>query len=155
MEDTMLKNIAILVVASGLLACGEGRKDELTPYIKTLQDLEIHSKKLIRYQTYLTTEGMTNKAHDVKEVMQTLRDELEKVELKNKRLRALHNTMKRALDAAMRKLVEPDFPTFVPNAQKSIALVEAQFTTVYGVLDKMWTDAGKTEPFPMQWVVEQ
>ena len=150
----MLMNIAILVVASGLLACGEEKKDELTPYVKTLQDLEVHSQKLVRYQNYLTTEGMTNKAHDIEEVMQTLRDELEKVELESKRLRVLHNIMKRALDRAIRKLVEPDFPTFVPNAQKSIGVVEGEFTKVYINLDKMWTDAGKTEPFPLKWDME-
>ena len=51
----------------------------------------------------------------------------------------------------MRKLVEPDFPTFVPNAQKSISVVEEEFVTVYANLKKIWEDAGKTEPFPLKW----
>ena len=147
----MRKNsILIALVVSGLLACGE-KKDELTPYIQTLQGLESHSQQLMRYQRYLTTEGMTSQAHDVEQVMQTLLDELEKVELEDKRLRALHNAMKRALKAAMRKLVEPDFPTFVPNAQKSIGRVEEEFTKIYGNLDLLWQKAGKTEPFPLKW----
>ena len=147
----MRKNaILIALVVSGLLACG-GKKDELTPYIQTLQGLEGHSQKLMSYQVYLTTEGMTSQAHDVKEVMQTLLDELEKIELEDKRLRALHNASKRALKAAMRKLVEPDFPTFVPNAQKSISVVEDEFTKIYGNLEIMWEKAGKTEPFPLKW----
>lgn len=147
----MRKNsILIALVVSGLLACGE-RKDELTPYIQTLQGLESHSQKLMSYQVYLTTEGMTSQAHDVKDVMQALLDELEKVELEDKRLRALHNASKRALKAAMRKLVEPDFPTFVPNAQKSISVVEDEFTKIYGNLEIMWEKAGKTEPFPLKW----
>ena len=147
----MRKNaILIALVVSGLLAC-EGKKDELTPYIQTLQDLDHYSQKLMSYQKYLTTEGMTSQAHDVEEVMQTLLDELEKVELEDKRLRALHNAMKRALKAAMRKLVEPDFPTFVPNAQKSISVVEEEFTKIYGNLELMWQRADKTEPFPLKW----
>ena len=147
----MFKNVAILLVAGGLFACGgEGKKDELTPYIKTLQDLNVHTEKLIRYQQYLKTEGMTNKAHDIEEVMQTLLAELEKVELEDKRLRALHNTGKRGLKAAMRKLVQPDFPTFVPNAQKSIAVVQDEFEKVYFNLEKLWEDSGKTEPFPLR-----
>ena len=150
----MFKNVFTVLVAAGFMACGSGKKDELTPYIKTLQGLEIHSQKLVRYQTYLKTEGMTNKAHDIEDVMKTLKAELEKVELEDKRLRALHNTMKRALDAAMRKLVQPDFPTFVPNAQKSISVVEDEFTKVYLNLDKFWKDAGKTEPFPIKWATE-
>ena len=146
----MYKKLILFVLVSGLLACGE-KKDELTPYIQTLQGLESHSQKLMKYQGYLTTEGMTSQAHDVEEVMQTLLDELEKVELEDKRLRALHNAMKRALKAAMRKLVEPDFPTFVPNAQKSIGRVEDEFTKIYGNLELLWQRAGKTEPFPLKW----
>ena len=146
----MYKNLILFALVSGLWACGE-KKDELTPYIQTLQGLETHSQQLMRYQVYLTTEGMTSQAHDVEQVMQTLLDELEKVELEDKRLRALHNAMKRALKAAMRKLVEPDFPTFVPNAQKSIGRVEDEFTKIYGNLEIMWKRAGKTEPFPLKW----
>ena len=149
----MCKNsILIALVVSGFLACGE-RKDELTPYIQTLQGLESHSQQLMRYQVYLTTEGMTSQAHDVKKVMQSLLDELEKIEIEDKYLRALNNKKKRALQAAMRKLVEPDFPTFVPNAQKSIAVVEEEFVTSYVNLQKMWEEAGKTEPFPLKWEV--
>ena len=146
----MHKNLILFALVSGLLACGE-RRDELTPYIQTLQGLESHSQQLMRYQRYLTTEGMTSQAHDVEQVMQTLLDELEKVELEDKRLRALHNAKKRALKAAMRKLVEPDFPTFVPNAQKSIGRLEDEFTKIYGNLEIMWERAGKTEPFPLKW----
>ena len=146
----MHKNLILFALVSGLLAC-EGKKDELTPYIQTLQGLNNYSQQLMRYQVYLTTEGMTSQAHDVEEVMQTLLDELEKVELEDKRLRALHNAKKRALKAAMRKLVEPDFPTFVPNAQKSIGRVEDEFTKIYGNLEIMWERAGKTEPFPLKW----
>ncbi len=146
----MCKNLILVAFVGGLLACGE-QKDELTPYIQTLQDLDRYSQQLMRYQVYLTTEGMTSQAHDVEQVMQTLLDELEKVDLEDKRLRALHNAMKRALKAAMRKLVEPDFPTFVPNAQKSILVVEGEFTKIYGNLELMWEKAGKTEPFPLKW----
>ncbi|MXW79839.1 MAG: hypothetical protein F4Z57_12815 [Gemmatimonadetes bacterium] len=146
----MHKNLILFALVSGLLACGE-KRDELTPYIQTLQGLESHSQQLMRYQKYLTTEGMTSQAHDVEQVMQNLLDELEKVELEDKRLRALHNAMKRAIKAAMRKLVEPDFPTFVPNAQKSIGRLEDEFTKIYGNLELMWQRAGKTEPFPLKW----
>ena len=150
----MFGNTFMVLVAVGLLACGGGKKDEVTPYIKTLQQVDVHSQKLARYQTYLKTEGMTNKAHDTEDVMKTLKSELEKVQLEDKRLRALNNTMKRSLDAAMRKLVQPDFPTFVPNAQKSISVVEDEFTKVYLNLDKLWKDAGNTEPFPIKWAAE-
>ncbi|MYI63815.1 MAG: hypothetical protein F4105_19575 [Gemmatimonadetes bacterium] len=146
----MHKNLILFALVSGLLACGE-KRDELTPYIQTLQGLESHSQQLMRYQKYLTTEGMTSQAHDVEQVMLNLLDELEKVELEDKRLRALHNAMKRAIKAAMRKLVEPDFPTFVPNAQKSIGRLEDEFTKIYGNLELMWQRAGKTEPFPLKW----
>jgi len=147
----MRKSLILFAPVSGLVSCGGGKKDELTPYIQTLQDLDRYSQQLMRYQVYLKTECMTSQAHDVKEVMQTLLDELEKIELEDKYVRALNNKMKRTLKAAMRKLVEPDFPTFVPNAQKSIAVVEEEFITVYSNLQRMWEEAGKTEPFPLKW----
>ncbi len=147
----MSKNLILSALVCGLVACGGNKKDELTPYIQTLQSLDNYSQQLMRYQVYLTTEGMTSQAHDVNAVMQTLHDELEKVEIEDKYLRALNNKMKRALKAAMRKLVEPDFPTFVPNAQKSISVVEEEFVIVYANLKKIWEDAGQTEPFPLKW----
>ena len=66
------QNLILFALVSGLLACGGGKQDELTPYIQTLQGLERYSQQLMSYQVYLTTEGMTNQAHDVEQVMQTL-----------------------------------------------------------------------------------
>jgi hypothetical protein len=85
MEGKMLNSLAILLLAMGLLACGEGKKDELGPYVQTIQGFETHTKKLSTYRNYLTTPGMESKADAVKETYQVLIDELKKIELEDKK----------------------------------------------------------------------
>jgi uncharacterized protein YyaL (SSP411 family) len=145
-----MKILGAVAMLCGMWSCIE-KPDELTPYVSKLQGMKHYTDTLARYQTYLRTEGMTNKASDVKQVMENFKKELEAIELDEKRLVALNNTVIRGLDNAIRKLVEPDFPTFVPNAQKAIDHLEEEVTKVYNNLDKMWQDAGKAEPFPLKW----
>jgi hypothetical protein len=93
---------------------------------------------------------MTNKANDTEQIIVGLIDELEAYpEINNKHVRALHNKLKRTLKGSLRKMVEPDFPTFVPNAQRVIDLVEERMEITYAQLDKLWKQAEMTEPFPL------
>jgi len=146
-----MKRLGILMLVCWVWGCGE-KPDVLTPYIEKLKTLHHYNETLAKYQTYLTTEGMTSLANDVEQVLQNYRRDLEAIgKPDDKRIRALHNEMIRKIDDAMRKLVEPDFPTFVPNAQKAIKLIEEETITNYNNFERMWKDAGKTEPFPLQW----
>jgi Na+/phosphate symporter len=144
-----MRGLAFLVLACSVLACGGG-KDDLTPYVKKLIELDHYVKTLQQYKVYLTTEGMTNKANDTEQIIVGLIDELEAYpEINNKHVRALHNKLKRTLKGSLRKMVEPDFPTFVPNAQRVIDLVEERMEITYAQLDKLWKQAEMTEPFPL------
>ncbi len=146
-----MKRLAILMLLCWVWGCGES-VDELTPYVENFKSLQKYSETFVRYQQYLKTEGMTKMASDVEQVMQNYRKDLDALDKpEDKRLRALHNGMIRTIDSALRRLVEPDFPTFVPNAQKAISVINEGGVKVVNNLKKLWTDAGKTEPFPLIW----
>lgn len=146
-----MKRLGILMLLCWVWGCGE-RADKLTPYVEQLKPLQKYSETFVHYQKYLKTEGMTNMANDIEQIMQNYKKDLEALDSPDdKRLRALHNGMVRTLDSAMRRLVEPDFPTFVPNAQKAIKVVNEGGVKVINNLKKLWEDAGKTEPFPLKW----
>ena len=149
----MLNNIAILLVVTGVLACGEAKKDELSPYIQKIQNLEAHSKKLPTYKSYLKTPGMENKADAVKETYQALLDELQKIELENKKIRSAHNALVRGLTEAKRKIGETSSPTFVVTAGRSMKYADDTFDKFYNTLQRLWKDSGKTEAFPLKWEV--
>ena len=146
-----MKRLGILMLVCWVWGCGE-RVDELTPYVEKLKPLQKYSETFARYQQYLTTEGMTSKANDIEQLMQNYKKDLEGMaKPEDKRLLALHNGMIRSLDSAMRRLVEPSFPTFVPNAQKAINVINEAGVKNVNNLEKLWKDAEKVEPFPLKW----
>ncbi|MGY8824884.1 MAG: hypothetical protein ACKVJG_13280 [Candidatus Latescibacterota bacterium] len=147
-----MKAIAFLLLSCTLWACGE-KKDELGPYTAKLIELDgLYVTKLKEYRGYLSTPGMGDKAADVKKVMQEFHDELAAYpEINNKKVKALHNELQRTLKGSMRKLVEPDFPTFVPNAQRAINIVEDELVVIHTNLEKLWTGDDRTDAFPLKW----
>lgn len=147
-----MRAIVILLLSCSLLACGE-KKDDLGPYAVKLVELDgRYVKKLREYQGYLKTEGMANKAADVEQVMQSFHDDLAAYpEIDNKKVNALHNELQRTLKSAMRKLVEPDFPTFVPNAQRAISIVLEELVVIHTNLEKLWVADERPDAFPLKW----
>ena len=151
MEDKMLNNLAILLVATGLLACGAEKKDEWGPYVQTIQGFETHTKKLAVYRNYLITPGMESKADAVKETYQVLIDDLQKIELEDKKIRSAHNALVRGLTESLRKIGEPSSPTFVVTAARSIKFASSTIQKFYGTLELLWKNSERAEPFPLKW----
>ncbi len=151
MGDKMLNSLAILLLATGLLACGEEKKDELGPYVQTIQGFETHTKKLAVYRNYLITPGMESKADAVKETYQVLIDELQKIELEDKKIRSAHNALVRGLTESLRKIGEPSSPTFVVTAARSIKFASTTIQKFYATLELLWRDSERAEPFPLKW----
>lgn len=147
----MLNSPAILLIAIGLLACGEGKKEELGPYVQTVQGFETHTKKLATYRNYLKTPGMENKADAVKETYQVLIDELKKIELEDKKIRSAHNALVRGLTESLRKIGEPSSPTFVVTAARSIRFASSSIQKFYNTLELLWKNSERAEPFPLKW----
>ena len=153
-----MKVFTFVIVAAGMFSCGGEKPDELGPYVQKLVELDgKYVDKIVEYQGYLSTPGMDQKAADIQQVMKDLHDELAAYpEIENKKISAMNNKLKRTIgDAdnagARRKLVEPDVPTFVPNARSAIKMVLEEFIVVHNNMEKMWVDGGRTEPFPLKW----
>ena len=148
-----MKNLTLVFTLFLLSGCGGEKKDEMGPYIVKLKELDgIYVQKLIKYQEYLSTDGMSEKAADIEIVMQEFHAALKEYpEINNKKVKALHNELARTLKGAMRKLVEPDFPTFVPNAQSAIRMVVEELTVIHRNLEKLWVDSGRKDTFTLKW----
>ena len=141
-----------LAVASILFWSCSGPPDELTPYVFRYGNMQSINSKLERYQGYLKSPALERQARDIREVIQAYHDSLESFgKTKNKFIKASHNNVKRAVARALTQLVQPDFPTFTISAQKQITLIKERVIDHYDSLDKMWREAGKTEPFPLKW----
>jgi len=141
-----------ILILGGVWGCGE-KPDELGPYVHKLSGLQHYYDTLVQYEKYLRTEGMTQQANDVAEVLKAFRRDVEALGAPHDtRILALHNEMIRAFGEAQRKLVEPDFPTFVPNAQKSVRIVLEEMQTVTRQFQRLWERAGKTEEFPLKFL---
>jgi len=147
-----MKKMGILLIVCWTWGCAE-KPDELTPYIQKVKPLEKYQETLVQYDKYLHTEGMTSMAKDIGQVIENYQKDLEAVGIpKDKYLKAAHNNLMRKLKRALTKLVEPDFPTFVPSAQKQIKVIENAVVKNYNApLKKEWEDAEKAEPFPLKW----
>jgi len=148
-----MKKLTLFFTLLVLVGCGGERKDEMGPYVIKLREFDsVYVQKLIQYREYLSTDGMAEKAADIEVVMQDFYDALKQYpEINDKKLKALHNELARTVKGSMRKLVEPDFPTFVPNAQSAIRMVIEELTVIHRNLEKLWIDSGRTDAFTLEW----
>ena len=148
-----MKKLTLFFTVLVLVGCGGEKKDEMGPYVIKLREFDsVYVQKLIQYREYLSTDGMAEKAADIEVVMQNFYDALKQYpEINNKKVKALHNELARTVKGSMRKLVEPDFPTFVPNAQSAIRMVIEELTVIHRNLEKLWIDSGRTDAFTLEW----
>ena len=148
-----MKKLTLFFTVLVLVGCGGEKKDEMGPYVIKLREFDsVYVQKLIQYREYLSTDGMAEKAADIEVVMQDFYDALKQYpEINNKKVKALHNELARTVKGSMRKLVEPDFPTFVPNAQSAIRMVIEELTVIHRNLEKLWIDSGRTDAFTLEW----
>ncbi|NKB70884.1 MAG: hypothetical protein GKR89_27755 [Candidatus Latescibacteria bacterium] len=145
----MRKWFVFAALIGGLVACGEA-PDELGPYVNKVKDFQSYHKIFAQYQEYLQTDGMANKTNDLREQIENYKKDLETVpEIDSKHIRSAHNALIRTLDGTLIKLVQPDFPTYVPSARKQLKLIREKVTIYNNNLKKLWVEAGKTESFPL------
>lgn len=149
----MWKITLSLIVAVGFVSCAEP-PDELTPYVTKFEGMQKYNEKLSRYQVYLSNPGLERQARDVREILQSYHDDMEQFgKPKDKFIMAGHNSVKRTLERGLKQIVEPDFPTFTISASKQIRNIRGAVENHFEHLQKLWTEAGKTDPFPLKWPV--
>jgi len=145
--------LSLVVVLVG--GCSEA-PDELTPYLAQLEKMQKYHDQLSRYEVYLSNPGLERQARDVREVIQAYHEEMETFgATKDKYIMAGHNSVKRSLERGLKKIVEPDFPTYTISARKQIRNMREAVTNHLENLEKLWVEAGKTGPFPVTWPVSE
>ena len=134
--------------------CAE-EADVLTPYVQGVEPFQKYHKTFVQYRSYLKTEGMSSMAKDVRKVIENYKGDMEAIQLpKDKKIRAAHNSLVRTLENSLIKLVQPDFPTFVPSAMKQIKRIEKRVKVYNDQLKMQWERGGRTDPFPLVWPSE-
>ena len=151
-----MKKLALFTLVLLLAGCGP-KKDELGPYVEQIKPLEKYHQTFVQYRKYLASGETEKKAFDLRKVIEDYRADLEKIPVPNdKKVGSLHNSIKRKLDDALRKLSDPEDSTipgqFILDARKRINDIEASIKgSYYPNLEKIWRDSNKTEPFPLKW----
>jgi hypothetical protein len=152
-------NTATLILAVVSLAalgpgCGE-RPDELGPYVERLKQADVHNKKLVEYRNYLKADQSDKAANLSKAIEAYLADMETFGQTRDKVILAGHNALKRKLQGSLKKIVEPDFPTFMISALKQINLIEKAYQAHAESLQKRWEEEGRTAAFTLAWPAEQ
>ena len=144
---------AICVALALLWICGCGEQpDEFGPYVTKLQITEKYWQTLVDYRQHLKSPDSESKARDLQQVIESYQADLEGFgEFEDKYIRAGHNSLKRALAHSLKKLVQPDFPTYTVSAVKQITVIEEAVIKHLRNLEKRWQDEGRPGEFPLSW----
>jgi hypothetical protein len=152
-----MKKLALFTLVLLLLA-GCEKKDELGPYVEQIKPLEKYHQTFMQYRKYLASEETEEKAYDLRKVVENYKADLKKIPRpKDKKVGSQHNAILRVLDQRiLRRLSDPQDNTipgqFILDGRNRIRDIEEFITTsYYANLEKLWRDAGKTEPFPLKW----
>tara|TARA_Y100000588_G_scaffold293636_1_gene313342 strand:+ start:2046 stop:2507 length:462 start_codon:yes stop_codon:yes gene_type:complete len=151
-----MKQLALFTAVLLLVSCE--KKDDLGPYVEQIKPLEKYHQTLLQYKEYLASDETVEKAHDLKKVFENYRADLEKIpKPEDKKVGSQHNAILRVLDQKiLRRLADPEDHTipgqFILDGRNRIKDIEDFITkSYYGNLEKLWRDAGKSEPFPLKW----
>lgn len=139
----------VLVCIVALGGCGE-RPDELGPYVERLRGADEFNAKLVEFRYYLKSDQV-DKAADVAPTIEKYVAFMTAFEIEDKKIRAGHNALKRSLETSLKKIVEPDFPTFVISALKQIAIIEEGYVVHVNNLEKQWKEDGRPGDVGLSW----
>lgn len=142
--------VAIVSLTALAIGCGE-RPDELGPYVERLQKADEYNQKLVEYKVFLKADQQ-DKAAMLSQTIEAYLADLETFgQTDDKKILAGHNALKRTLQGALKKIVEPDFPTFMISALKQIELIADGYEAHVNSLEKRWTEEERPGAFPLAW----
>lgn len=146
-----MRTICAALALLWICGCGE-RPDQLGPYVTKLQTTQKHWETLVAYREYMKSPETESKARDLQQVIEAFQADLEGFgTFDDKYITAGHNTLKRALAHSLKKLVQPDFPTYTVSALKQINVLEEEVTSHLHNLGKRWKDEKRPGDFPLSW----
>lgn len=139
------------VLGLAMLGLGCDRPDELGPYVKKLKEADTYNAKLVEYRYFLKSDQAA-KAATLEETIQTYLAYLETFgHTRDKVIMAGHNALKRKLGTSLKKIVEPDFPTFTISALKQIDIIREGYIVQLEMLQKRWEEEDRTDEFTLAW----
>ena len=148
-----LSQVLVVVSVGAWVGCGE-RPDVLGPYVEQLRQVDGHNARLVEYRAHLKADHQ-EKAQDVRQTVEAYLADLESFgDSEDKRIFPGHNALKRGLQHALNKIVEPDFPTYTISALKQIELIEHSYNEHIANLKKHWEQEERAEAFPLAWPEE-
>ena len=146
--------LIVVGLATFFSGCGE-RPDELGPYVKRLREVDSYNKRLVEYRNFLTAD-QSDKATTLSETIEAYLADLGTFgQTEDKVILAGHNALKRKLESALKKIVEPDFPTFMISALKQIDLIEEGYRAHVVSLKKRWDEEERQDEFTLAWPTEE
>lgn len=145
-----MRSLLVVLASIGLfIGCGGPAKDELGPYVEQIGKLSKYEQPLADCAGYLHDSESVEKAYDLATIFANVKTDFSAIaKPENKTLGAIHNTFMRAIDQSIKKLKDPDSPTFIPNAQKWIKVLQEANFKRYSNLKKLWEE-DRSEPFPL------
>lgn len=147
-RDVLARVLLALAVLG--LGCGE-RPDELGPYIQQLQEADSYNAKLIEYRSLIKSD-QPEKASDLSQTIAAYLAYLDTFgKTDDKAIMAGHNALKRKLDTSLKKIVEPDFPTFTISALKQIDIIQEGYNMHVNSLRGRWEKEARPGEFSLQW----
>ena len=139
------------VLGLAMLGLGCDRPDELGPYVKKLKGADTYNAKLVEYRYFLKSDQAA-KAATLEETIQAYLDYLDTFgQTRDKVIMAGHNALKRKLGTSLKKIVEPDFPTFTISALKQIDIIREGYIVQLEMLQKRWEEEDRTDEFTLAW----
>ena len=130
--------------------CGE-RVDELGPYVEAYRAMDTYHEQLLQMEVALKADQVAL-AHGTSDVIKAYLADLSTIQLgKDKRLVAGHNKVKRTLEYALKKIVQPDFATFPISAIKQIKAIRGVVIIHINTLGKRWAEDERVAEFPLSW----
>ena len=136
----------------GMVATGCGEKpDELGPYVEAFEAMDTYHEQLVSMEVALKADqpDMAARKSDIISEYLAAMDQI--VLGKDKRILAGHNKVKRTLETALKKIVQPDFPTFPISAMKQIGVISEVVTIHINTLGRRWEEEARPTPFPLSY----
>ena len=144
--------LGCVVGLSTMMATGCGEKqDELGPYVEAFKAMDTFHEQLVSMEVALKADQPAMAAR-TSDIIREYQAALEQITLgKDKRILAGHNKLKRTLETALKKIVEPDFPTFPISAMKQIGVIREVVTIHINTLGKRWAGEARPTEFPLSF----
>tara|TARA_S200000501_G_C20285092_1_gene509008 strand:+ start:37 stop:522 length:486 start_codon:yes stop_codon:yes gene_type:complete len=161
----MLRSVAMLALAIGLTACGDGdraERVELADYASRLKEFDGRNLEIMSQIERLDDPSIDVSAEDLEQVRGFIAayisdiEKIDPVSLEYRRLRQTHKTYVSKVSQANELAVDTGKPLRNERGNVSIAIrhLEKRTRAHHTALDVLWLQKKIEDPFPLAWPEE-